>query len=116
MKNANDEQYLFIPQVIFLKMLIKFTAKIELLQVVAIFGVFGVMRRQEIYDMEVSHIEKGERSLVVNIPKTKTHKFRVFTIVGNEFEATIKKYADLRPTNTSHIFFFFHYINAICTR
>lgn len=81
---------------------------------IAIFGIYGALRCDEILKIEVTDIKKEGDVFLVNIPNTKTYEPKSFTIMP---EATpwIKKYMALRPMNTTDKRFFLQYIDAKCT-
>lgn len=89
----------------------------DFLKVVSIFGTFGALRRQEIHDIELNHIETtSNNSFLVRIPKTKTHKQRIFAIVGDDFIKVVQKYMKLRPASCDHNALFVNYKDKKCTR
>lgn len=68
--------------------------------------------------MSVNDIEDRGSVLVITIPKTKTNKKRIFTIVDDDVVSALvvyKKYAALRPGNVHHSRFFLQYRNKACT-
>lgn len=63
-------------------------------------------------------IDDRDSVLVITVPKTKTNRKRVFTIINDETISGVqlyKKYADLRPKNVNHRRFFIQYKNNKCT-
>lgn len=76
-----------------------------------IFGIAGACRREELYNMKINDIEDKGAFIIVNIPDTKTHISRTFTITnqGNEtvnYLEFYKKYLALRPkqAKSAHLF------------
>ncbi|KAJ8687807.1 hypothetical protein QAD02_023601 [Eretmocerus hayati] len=96
MTNADDEEYLFEKAVV-------------------VAAVSGALRRHELVDMAPAHIRDAGTHLVVQVPKTKTHIQRVFTI-NNPFRKIILKYAALRPARAPEDRFFLNYSGGRCTR
>lgn len=79
-------------------------------KVALIFGTYGACRREELTNMSVNDIEDRGSVLVVTIPKTKTNKKRVFTIIDDDVVSALlvyRKYAALRPASVHHSRFFF---------
>lgn len=75
------------------------------------------MRREEQANLSVNDIEDRGSVLVVTIPKTKTNKKRVLTILDDDAISALavyKKYAALRPGNVPHNRFFLQYKNGAC--
>ncbi|KAH0814301.1 hypothetical protein GEV33_008491 [Tenebrio molitor] len=98
---AADETYLFVKAAL-------------------IFGIAGACRRKELCDLTVNDIQDTGEVLIVTLRDTKTHLDRKFTIIGEGFVVNpltiYRKYASLRPVNTSHDRFFLFYNNGKCTR
>lgn len=89
-----------------------------LTKVALIFGIYGALRREEQANISVNDIEDRGSVLVVTIPKTKTNKKRVFTIVDDDLISALaiyKKYAALRPETVPHNRFFLQYRKGACT-
>ena len=89
-----------------------------MLKVALLFCVFGGCRRQELVNMQSSHIDDIGSVIVVNIPETKTDKKRVFTIIDeNEMNSLklIREYASLLPKGCCEKRFFLNYRNGSCT-
>lgn len=87
-------------------------------KVALIFGTYGACRREELTNMSVNDIEDRGSVLVVTIPKTKTNKKRVFTIIDDDVVSALlvyRKYAALRPASVHHSRFFLQYRNKLCT-
>ena len=78
-------------------------------------GVFGRCRIGELVVMSVDDVEDKGGILVVEIPDTKTHKPRTFTIIRGSISIpaidVFQKYKILRPENISHKWFFNNYKN-----
>jgi integrase len=85
-----------------------------------IFGIAGACRRKELCDLTVNDIQDTGEVLIVTLRDTKTHLDRKFSIIGEGFVVNpltiYRKYASLRPVNTSHDRFFLFYNNGKCTR
>jgi integrase len=85
-----------------------------------IFGIAGACRRKELCDLTVNDIQDTGEVLIVTLRDTKTHLDRKFTIIGEGFVVNpltiYRKYASLRPVNTSHDRFFLFYNIGKCTR
>ncbi|KAJ3623563.1 hypothetical protein MTP99_019782 [Tenebrio molitor] len=100
-EEAADETYLFVKAAL-------------------IFGIAGACRRKELCDLTVNDIQDTGEVLIVTLRDTKTHLDRKFTIIGEGFVVNpltiYRKYASLRPVNTSHDRFFLFYNNGKCTR
>lgn len=77
-------------------------------------GVMGACRRDELYKMTLGNFRYLDSAVLVEIPNSKMKTRRKFTITGYFYEI-IKKYANLRPKNTNHSFFFVNYQRGICT-
>ena len=87
-------------------------------KVALIFGTYGACRREELTNVSVNDVEDRGSVLVVTIPKTKTNKKRVFTIIDDDVVSALvvyRKYAALRPANVHHSRFFLQYRNKVCT-
>lgn len=68
--------------------------------------------------MTINDIVDRGTVLIISIPKTKTNKKRVFTIVDDDTIAGIhlyQKYTKLRPLIIGHCRFFIQYRNNSCT-
>lgn len=98
--NASDDEYL-------------------LLKVIFIVGIFGGCRIGELVAMSVDDVEDRGTVLVVQIPDTKTHKPRTFTIINGSNSVSaidvFRKYRKLRPEKISHKRLFINYKNKKCT-
>ena len=75
------------------------------MKVVALFGIFGACRRDELCKMEIGDIDDQGNLWIIRISNSKTDKPRSFVIcgeIGNANAVNIcKKYASLRFRNTS---------------
>lgn len=84
----------------------------------AIFGLFGATRCDELYNLSVNDVRSEGNVLVVTINQTKTYKSRMFTVVP---EGTVNhvdivmKYRNLRPQHTPHNSFFVFYNRGKCS-
>lgn len=100
LNEAPDEKYLFM-------------------KVLAIMGIAGGCRIDELYKMEYNHIDDRGSVIVVDLPDTKTNKKRTFTVIGEESGvspiSTIRKYLSLRPSNVKTNKFFLTYRAPKCT-
>ena len=83
-------------------------------QVLAVFGICGACRSDEITNVQLEDVKDYGDHFIVYLPVTKTKISRTFTISGN-FYAITKKYANLRPTKASTTRFFVNYQNQKCT-
>lgn len=84
-------------------------------KVVLIMGYCGAMRREELTHMSIDDVDFKTDMILVTVPKTKTNVSRLFAITEHYWIACIRKYVDLRPSNTSSRRFFFNYRNGKCT-
>lgn len=84
------------------------------IKVATIFGVFGACRREELCNLSVDDIQEAKKTLVVQIPNSKTKISRTFCIVGKYIEYH-QKYAALRPSTVNHRRYFLFYLNNKCT-
>ncbi|KAJ8975867.1 hypothetical protein NQ317_009652 [Molorchus minor] len=72
--------------------------KYLMFKVVAVMGILGACRREELWQMSLNNIEDLGNTLVVNIPNSKTRVSRTFTIIT-------ETYIDLyRELYTGHCF------------
>lgn len=62
-----------------------------------LFGVTGACRCDELVQMKVEDIKDLGNLILVNIPNTKNHKHRLFTIIGEVYLNLFRTYANLRP-------------------
>lgn len=88
--------------------------KYLMVKVATIFGLFGACRREELCNLLVEDIEITNKSLVIQLPNTKTKVSRSFCIVG-KYVDYFRKYNALRPPNIKHRRFFLKYMNNKCT-
>lgn len=89
------------------------------LQVIAIFGVHGATRSDELHKLEVSNVDDRKSVIVVSLFDTKTKQNRSFCITDKEcgvsFLEVVRKYIALRPENVPHNKFFVNYRQRKCT-
>lgn len=79
---------------------------------------FGACRREELYSLTVDAIVDAGLSIIVSLPKTKTGRSRLFTVVdgdGMNYLDLIRKYRNMRPQHISHNYFFVNCRNGKCT-
>lgn len=99
LKEARDEDHLMV-------------------KVIAMIGIAGGCRREELYSLTVNDIEDTGTQLVITIPQTKTNVKRVFTIIneieGINFLEIYRKYLALRPPNVQGNFLFLCYRKGRC--
>jgi integrase len=89
-----------------------------MIKVAIVFGISGACRLEELANISVDDIEDRNSVRVITIPKTKTNKKRVFTIINDNSISALeiyRKYALLRPKNMNHRRFFLQYKNNRCT-
>lgn len=79
-------------------------------------GVAGACRRDELMKLTIDDLQEKDSLLFVNIPDTKTHIPRSFTVTsGQEDWLTIfRKYAALRPSTVENRRFFMTYRKGKC--
>lgn len=87
----------------------------------AIFGISGACRRQELSNILIDDIQDATTALIITIPECKNKIPRTFTVVDNKdqipsFLQIYRKYASLRPPVTNHRRFFIYYKNNRCTK
>lgn len=89
------------------------------LQVIAIFGVHGATRSNELHKLGVSNVDDRKSVIVVSLFDTKTKQDRSFCITDKECEVSfleiVRKYIALRPKNVPHNKFFVNYRQKKCT-
>jgi integrase len=87
-------------------------------QVIAMIGIAGGCRREELYNMSLHDVQDTGSQLVITIPQTKTNKKRVFTVIDCveeiQFLDLFKKYVSLRPKNMAHQKLFVGYRKGKC--
>ncbi|KAJ8978107.1 hypothetical protein NQ317_015917 [Molorchus minor] len=59
--------------------------KYLMFKVVAVMGILGACRREELCQMSLNNIEDLENTLVVNIPDSKTRVSRPFTVITETY-------------------------------
>lgn len=79
----------------------------NILQVALLVGVAGACRRKELTDMVIKDVKIEKDFVKLTIPTSKTHITRKFTIEGR-FMDLIKKYCQIRPTDSRTDRFFLH--------
>lgn len=90
--------------------------KFLLMKVIAILGIAGACRRDELVKMKLDDMQDIGSAIIVNVPDTKTGVDRVFTISGNDnYLETIRKYINLRP-NCDHNRLLINYNSEKCTK
>lgn len=121
LKDAPDDTYLFM-KVIFCRYLIWFNNLIFFLQlqVVAIIGLHGACRSDELHKLQVCDVVNHGSAIIISIKDTKTKKSRTVCITDKEGEEVslvklVQKYAILRPANIVHNKFFINYRDQRCT-
>lgn len=90
-----------------------------LAKVVAVFGMFGACRREELHDLCVQDITSEGSVLVVHIRRTKTYVPRTFTIISTDaidYVALYNKYAALPPEHVkvNNLFLSYHGGKCVC--
>lgn len=88
-----------------------------LAKVVAVFGMFGACRREELHDLCVQDVTPEGSVLLVNIRRTKTYVPRTFTIVSTDaidYVALYNRYAALRPKHVKVNSLFLSYHGGKC--
>lgn len=90
-----------------------------LMKVIAIFGVHGATRSDELYKLEVFNVDDRKSVIIVSLSDTKTKQDRSFCITdkksGVSFLEIVRKYIALRPKNVPHSKFFVNYRQQKCT-
>ncbi|CAG5100853.1 Protein of unknown function [Cotesia congregata] len=84
-------------------------------KVIAIFGVSGAIRGQEICDLAAQNVEDTGTQLIVTALKTKSKYLWTF-VIGLEFREKIRQYPALRPKDTRTDRFFLQYHRVACIR
>lgn len=85
-----------------------------LFQVVALLGISGGCRREELYNLNEDDIQDTGTQLIVSINQTKTYIKRVFTVIEESFLSIFRSYRRLRPTNLPEKAFFIGYRKGKC--
>ncbi|XP_044261817.1 uncharacterized protein LOC123009505 [Tribolium madens] len=89
------------------------------LKVVAICGIFGSCRRQEMCDLRLSDIKEKGSILLITIRPCKTEKGRNFAVIDDSeipYLQILKKYLSLRPDQVSTDRMFLKYSKGKCIR
>lgn len=86
-------------------------------KVALIMGVAGACRKDELLKMKLDDVNDKENVLIVQVPDTKTHTSRTFTITNglSNWLSVYRKYIQLRTPNTTHKRLFVNYRNGKCT-
>ncbi|XP_031358722.1 uncharacterized protein LOC116182334 [Photinus pyralis] len=84
-------------------------------KVALVIGITGACRKNELYNIKMTHIKDLDSAILFDIPNTKTKTPRQFTITG-EFYNIVKKYAALRPADVPSDNFFVNYQKGKCTK
>lgn len=86
----------------------------------AIFGISGACRRQELSAILTDDIQDAGNVLIITIRESNNKLPRTFTVVDNKDKTSFlhiyRKYASLRPPQTNHKRFFLFYRNDKCTQ
>lgn len=89
-----------------------------LVKVVAIIGLFGACRVEELYKLRITDVEDRGAAMIVSVTDAKDKVDRSFCITDNEcgvsFLEIIREYLRLRPKNLCHDKFFLTYRNESC--
>lgn len=100
LQEASDDEYLFM-------------------KVVAIMGLYGACRSDELYKLEISNVVDRKTVIIVSLIDTKTKKDRSFCITDKDCGLSVleivRKYVALRPENVPHNKFFINYRQQKCT-
>ncbi|KAJ8912672.1 hypothetical protein NQ315_011031 [Exocentrus adspersus] len=90
-----------------------------MIKIVAIFGLAGACRRDELAKITLDDIEENEDIVIINIPNSKNHTSRSFVISNKINDGNLmslyKKYKNLRKPETPHKRFFVAYKKGKCT-
>lgn len=90
-----------------------------MMKIVAIIGIAGACKRDELYRITTDGIEEFGPLLRIKIPLSPETKERSFVVCGEKDELKIsdlyRKYIALRPDHTEHNHFFINYRNGKCT-
>lgn len=83
-----------------------------MMKAVMVMGVAGALRRDELVKMTVDDISDQGSVIIVNVPDTKTHISRSFTIIDKvgekvPFLTILRKYIQLRPKEANSRRFFY---------
>lgn len=85
------------------------------MKVVAILGVSGATKSNELVNLTIENVQRFGNVILVKIPDAnKMHVPKTFTIEG-EFADVVRRYIDLRPLKTSTNRFFVNYQKGKCT-
>ncbi|KAJ8983577.1 hypothetical protein NQ317_019430 [Molorchus minor] len=89
--------------------------KYLMFKVVAVMGILGACRREELCQMSLNNIEDLGNTLVVNIPDSRTRISRTFTVITETYIDLYRKYLPLRPAHVNHQRLFIKYTSNKCT-
>ncbi|KAJ8972906.1 hypothetical protein NQ317_001577 [Molorchus minor] len=89
--------------------------KYLMFKVIAVMGILGGCRREELCQMSLNNIEDLENTLVVNIPDSKTRVSRTFTVITETYIDLYRKYLALRPAHVNHQRLFIKHPSNKCT-
>lgn len=81
-----------------------------------IIGISGSCRCDELVKLKMENIEDLGSLLLVKVPDSKTHRFRTFSVVGDEYISIYRKYVSLRPAGMNKQRFFLKYLKGVCYR
>ncbi|KAJ8963896.1 hypothetical protein NQ317_007196 [Molorchus minor] len=83
--------------------------KYLMFKVVAVMGILGACRHEELCQMSLNNIEDSGNTLVVNIPDSKTKVSRTLTVITETYIDLYRKYLALRPAHVNHQRLFIKY-------
>ncbi|KAJ8974132.1 hypothetical protein NQ317_004498 [Molorchus minor] len=89
--------------------------KYLMFKLVAVMGLLGACRCEELCQMSLNNIEDLGNALVVNIPDSKTRVSRTFTVITETYIDLYRKYLALRPAHVNHQRLFIKYTSNKCT-
>ncbi|KAJ8974798.1 hypothetical protein NQ317_007638 [Molorchus minor] len=89
--------------------------KYLMFKVVAVMGILGACRREELCQMSLNNIEDLGNTLVVNILDSKTRVSRTFTVITETYIDLYRKSLALRPAHVNHQRLFIKYTSNKCT-
>ena len=79
-------------------------------------GIAAACRCDEMIKMGTSNVQDLGSLLLINIPDSKTHKKRSFTVIGEPYISICRKYVSLRLENIPERRFFLKYCKGKCHR
>ncbi|KAJ8982859.1 hypothetical protein NQ317_002266 [Molorchus minor] len=83
--------------------------------IVAVMGILGACRREELCQMNLNNIKDLGNTLVVNIADSKTRVSRTFPAITEAYIDLYHKYLALRPGYVNHQRLFIKYTSNKCT-